>query len=108
MASTHSDQGLQCPLTELLNTTEFFGLRTKDWMIAHAQDDVNLQFTHVRRHFFTICILYTGDQSVILRYVIRTFEFLQVIFVVSMFPPDEWRRLWPIQKVSHFEHRTLF
>ena len=52
-ASAQSDQGLRCPLTESLYTTECMnGEQSPGWHFAHAQGDLNVHFGHVRRHFF--------------------------------------------------------
>ena len=41
--STQSDQGLHCPLTESLDTTECMNReQSPRWYFAHAQDDLNL------------------------------------------------------------------
>ena len=38
-----SDQGLHCPLTESLNTTECMnGEQRSGWYFGHVQDDLNL------------------------------------------------------------------
>ena len=49
---TRSDQGLHCPLIESLGTTEGInGEQRPGWYFAHAQNDLNARFAHVRRHF---------------------------------------------------------
>ena len=45
-ASAQSDQGLHCPLTESLNTTECMNGAQRTGR-NFAQDDVNLLFLHV-------------------------------------------------------------
>ena len=47
-ASAQSDQGLHCPLTESLDTTECMnGEQGTGWYFAHAQDDLSAHFAHV-------------------------------------------------------------
>ena len=42
-ASVQSDQGLHCPLTESLDTTECMnGVQSLGKYFAHAQDDLNM------------------------------------------------------------------
>ena len=48
-ASVQSDQGLHCPLTKSLDTTEFMnGEQRHRWYFAYVQKDLN--FTYVQRH----------------------------------------------------------
>ena len=55
-ASAQSDHGLHCPLTESLDTTEcMYGEQRPRWYLLHVQDDLNLHFAHVWRHFFAWC-----------------------------------------------------
>ena len=52
-ASAQSDEGLHCPLTKSLDTTECMtGEQRPGCYFAHAQDDLSAHFAHVRRHFF--------------------------------------------------------
>ena len=47
-ASAQSDQGLHCPLTELLDTTECMDREQRPgWYFAHAQDAVSLRILHM-------------------------------------------------------------
>ena len=56
-ASAQSDQGLHCPLTESLDTTECMnGDQRPEWYLAHVQDDLNQRiFSHIQRHFLAWC-----------------------------------------------------
>ena len=48
------DHGLHCLLTESLDSIEWSnGEQRSEWYFVHAQDDLNLHFAHVRRHFFS-------------------------------------------------------
>ena len=61
-ASAQSDQGLHCPLTELLNTTEYVnGEQMPGCYFAHAQADLNTHFAHVRMYFFACSGPYIVD-----------------------------------------------
>ena len=52
-ASAQSDQGLRCPLTEILDITEWMkGEQMPRWYFSHEQVDLNVQFAHVWRHVF--------------------------------------------------------
>ena len=43
-----SDQSIQCPLTESLNTTKCTNVDQRPgWYIAHAHDDLNLRILHM-------------------------------------------------------------
>ena len=43
-ANAQTDQGIRCPLTELLDTTECInGEQSPGWYFAHAPDDLNLR-----------------------------------------------------------------
>ena len=47
-ASIQSDQGLHCPLTESLDTTECIsGEQRSGLYFTHSQDDLNLQILHM-------------------------------------------------------------
>ena len=53
-AFAQSDEGLNCPLTELLDTTECMNREQRPGCyLEHAQDDLNLRSAHIRRHFFS-------------------------------------------------------
>ena len=44
-ASAQPDQGLHCPLIELLDTTECMnGEQSPGWYLSHTQDDLNQRF----------------------------------------------------------------
>ena len=46
--SVQSDQGLHCPLTESLDTTECMnGKQRAGWYFEHGQDDLNLCIFHM-------------------------------------------------------------
>ena len=52
-ASAQSDQGLHCPLTKSLDTTECMnGEQRPGVYFAHEKADLNLRIAHVRRHYF--------------------------------------------------------
>ena len=53
-ANPQSDQGVPCPLTESLDTTECMnGEQRPGRYIEHAQDDLNLHNTYVREGTFS-------------------------------------------------------
>ena len=60
-ADAQSDQGLHCPLTESLDTTECMnGEQRHGWYFAHAQDDLKLRilcmFEDLFRLTWPICL----------------------------------------------------
>ena len=54
-AFAQSDQGLHCPQTESLDTTEYFtGDQVPGCDFAHVQDDVNLHILHMLKITFSL------------------------------------------------------
>ena len=54
-AFVQSDQGLQCPLTESLDTTEHMNREQRPrWYLAHVQDDLNLCILRMFKGTFSL------------------------------------------------------
>ena len=62
-ASAESDQGLHCPLTKSLNTTECMsGEQRPGWDFAYMLDESeSVCFVHVQRHLFPWCSPYISQ-----------------------------------------------
>ena len=87
-ASAQSDQASHCSLTEWLDTTGCIYIEQMSrWCFAHAQDDLNAHFAHVRKHFFAWRCPLPVVQGPVVRRTLYHCK-IQVKFDIGNHPPN--------------------